>query len=157
MSTIAISSVIVQSYKFSPPISTSTRRSLYSVLPVLGFVDVHTIWPHTESKPLNRSTKIGIPETPTCSKFGANLSTGCGQIGEISLFWLYLFIYLFILYRQLTYMSSLQRILRRDKSKDAFSRTDVPFGVIKVEINIEPIFMPKDQILAKMDFVIVPP
>jgi len=42
-----------------------------------------------------------------------------------------------------------QRILTRDGSNDAFSPKEVPFGVKKLKLTLNPFYSPKGQILAK--------
>ena len=51
--------------------------------------------------------------------------------------------YLYLFFFDLPTCQTLGRIFARDSSKDAKSRKDVPFGVIKLKFNFKHLFIPK--------------
>jgi len=106
------------------------------------------LWPPVKSKPLKRLTQFvridNVHEMNVCSKFGKNPFTGdfWAKGWNITFCVTYLFILFFVRpHREETS----GRILTRNGSKDAESRKDVPFWVIKWKIEIWPLFTPKPQ------------
>ena len=86
-----------------------------------------------------------VHERNVCSKFGKNPFTGdfWAKGWNITFCVTFLFIYLFLFFfSDQRREETPGRILTRNGSKDAESRKDVPFGVIKWKMEIWPLFTP---------------
>jgi len=57
---------------------------------------------------------------------------------------IYLFIYLYLFFLRLAYRSDQLMGFTRDSSKHVKSHKDVPFGVIRLKFNVNPLFIPQN-------------
>jgi len=65
--------------------------------------------------------------------------------GDLQIYlFVYLFIYLYLFFLRLTYRSDQLMGFTRDSSKHVKSHKDVPFGVIRLKFNVNPLFIPQN-------------